>query len=71
MSLITDFLHDPILSTADDPLLGITESLNDASSIPEDGASSIPKQEETSDPVEVTQDDSDAQCCVRFCCTLK
>ena len=42
VSLITDFLHDPILSTADDPLLGITESLDDATSNPENDASSVP-----------------------------
>ena len=60
VSLITDFLHDPILSTADDPLLGITESLDDASANPENDASSVSEQTETGVPVEVVQDVSDA-----------
>jgi len=50
VSLLTDFLHEPILSTADDPLLGITESLNDASS--------VPVQQENDIPAEVIQEDT-------------
>lgn len=51
VNFLTNFLHDPILSTADDPVLSFTESLDDVSS-----ASS---QQDVSIPVEVVQEESD------------
>ena len=49
VNILTDFLHDPILSTADDPVTGITESIGDTSSVAEQDNESI--------PVEVVQED--------------
>ena len=48
-NFLADFLHDPILSTADDSVIGFTESLDDASS----GSG----QENDDIPAEVIQED--------------
>ena len=56
VSLLTDFLNEPILSTADDSVLGITESLNDTSS--------VPVQEENDISEETVQEESDASAVV-------
>ena len=50
VTFITDFLHDPIQSTSDDSVLGVTESINN---IPFES-----EQEDAGIPVEVVQEDS-------------
>lgn len=50
INLLTSFLHDPILSTSDDPVLSVTESINDTSS--------VSGQEDIGIPVEVVPEEA-------------
>ena len=52
ITALTDFMYDPILSTADDSLISVIESMDDTSS-------ELPMEEDVSIPTEVVQEDSD------------
>ena len=51
ITALTDFMHDPILSTVDDSLISVIESVDDTSS-------ELPMEEDVSVPTEAVQEDS-------------